>query len=278
MTQLDLGALHGPLLLFGGSYSNVQATQAMQQRAEHLLIEPENIICTGDSVAYCAQPNETLECLRNWGVTVLMGNCEESLAWDAADCGCGFESGSACDLLADSWYRYASKTVQQHHKDWMRTLPRVIRFRYLNRSFMVVHGGVEQINQFIFASTDQQVKLEQVELAQVDGVVAGHCGLPFTQIMEDKLWHNPGVIGMPANDGTRQGWYSLWRPDAGQLRIEHHRLDYDAIVAQQHMLAAGLDNGYAEALTTGLWPSMDVLPARERAKKGQNISESIVLF
>jgi hypothetical protein len=276
--QLDLGALHGSLLLFGGPYSNLQATQALQQRSEQLHIDPANIICTGDSVAYCAQPNETLECLRNWGVALLMGNCEESLAWDAADCGCGFETGSACEMLAGSWYQYASKTVQQQHKDWMRTLPRVIRFSYLGKDFMVVHGGVEQISQFIFASTDQSMKQEQIVNSLVDGVVAGHCGLPFTQIIYDKLWHNPGVIGMPANDGTPQVWYSLWQPAAEQIRIEHHRLNYDANGAQLKMKAAGLNNGYAEALMTGLWPSMDVLPEREKIKKGQKISESILLF
>jgi len=278
VTQLDLGTLHGTLLLFGGPYSNLQATQALQQRAEQLNIDPTNIICTGDSIAYCAQPNETLECLQDWGVTLLMGNCEESLAWDAADCGCGFEAGSACDMLADSWYRYASETVQRRHKDWMQTLPRVIRFGFLGKVFTVVHGGVEQINQFIFASTDQSVKLGQIEHAQVDGVVAGHCGLPFTQKTQAKLWHNPGVIGMPANDGTPQGWYSLWRPVAERICIEHHRLDYDFKAAKQHMVAAGMNNGYAEALTTGLWPSMDVLPMHEKIIKGQKIDESKLLF
>ena len=278
MTQLDLGTLHGTLLLFGGPYSNLQATQALQQRAELLRIDPENIICTGDSVAYCAQPNETLECLQNWGVVMLMGNCEESLAWNAADCGCGFDAGSACDALAESWYRYSSKTVQQKYKDWMQTLPHAIRFRYSDKCFTVVHGGVEQINQFIFPSTDQGTKQAQMDIAQTDGIIAGHCGIPFTQKIKDKLWHNPGVIGMPANDGTAHVWYSLWRPAADQIRIEHHRLDYDARGAKQHMLKAGLGNGYAEALVTGLWPSMDVLPVQEKLKKGQKIHESTALF
>ena len=36
----------------------------------------------------------------------------------------------------------------------------------------------------------------------LDGVIGGHCGLPFTKVVGDRLWHNPGAIGMPANDGT----------------------------------------------------------------------------
>ena len=40
-----------PLLVFGGPYSNREATQAMGQRAEALSIPPRNVICTGDVVA-----------------------------------------------------------------------------------------------------------------------------------------------------------------------------------------------------------------------------------
>jgi predicted phosphodiesterase len=278
VTHIDLGELQGTLLLFGGPYSNLQATQALQQRAAQLHIDPANILCTGDAVAYCAQPNETLQCLRDWGVTLLMGNCEESLAWDANNCGCGFEAGSACDMLSDSWYRYASKTVQPQHKDWLRTLPRSIGFSFQNKTFAVVHGGVEKINQFIFQSTDEQLKLDQIKLAQVDGIVAGHCGLPFSQIIENRLWHNPGVIGMPANDGMQQVWYALWHPAGDKILIEHHSLEYNAAEAKRCMLEAGLNNGYTEALETGLWPSMDVLPDREKWQRGKKISETTLLF
>lgn len=278
MTELDLGHLTGTLLLFGGPYSNLQATRALQLRAQELNIDPGNIICTGDSVAYCAQPNETLELLRRWGVSLLMGNCEQSLASDSDDCGCGFEEGSACDVLADSWYRYSVTTVSRSHKQWMRNLPQIIRFTYQHKTFAVVHGSAERINQFVFPSTDGRIKHQQIESTQADGIVAGHCGLPFTQVIEGKLWHNPGVIGMPANDGDASVWYSLWHPAGDQIRIEHHRLHYDAKDANQNMLKAGLNNGYAEALLSGLWPSMDVLPAMERSQKGRAIAEAELLF
>ena len=87
MTHLNLGILEGPLLLFGGPYSNLQATRALKGHAERLGIPPSHIICTGDAVAYFAKPNETVELLREWGVNVLMGNCEESLGWVSDDCG-----------------------------------------------------------------------------------------------------------------------------------------------------------------------------------------------
>ncbi len=54
--RLDLGCLTGPVLVFGGPYSNLAATQAMRQQAEDLAIPPNRVICTGDLIAYCAEP------------------------------------------------------------------------------------------------------------------------------------------------------------------------------------------------------------------------------
>ena len=42
------------------------------------------------------------------GVATVMGNCEESLAAAGADCGCGFATGSACDVLSRQWFAYAA--------------------------------------------------------------------------------------------------------------------------------------------------------------------------
>ena len=99
----DLEQLNGPVLLFGGPYSNLAATEAMQAEAQRLQIPSERIICTGDIIAYCAEPVETLELIRRWGIHVVQGNCEQSLGAGAPDCGCGFDSDSSCISHCDSW-------------------------------------------------------------------------------------------------------------------------------------------------------------------------------
>jgi len=55
------GTLTGKILVFGGVYSNFQALQKMQEIATELQIAPSHIICTGDVVGYCAQPEETVQ-------------------------------------------------------------------------------------------------------------------------------------------------------------------------------------------------------------------------
>jgi hypothetical protein len=44
------------------------------------------------------------------------------------------------------------------------------------------------------------------------------------------------------------------------------------------MRGAGLPESYRKALATGLWPSLDVLPERERAGTGRPITETSTLW
>src|SRR5918912_1262126 len=149
--------MDGPVLVFGGPYSNLQATAAVLAEAGRRGIPPERIVCTGDVVAYGAAARETVALVRRAGIRVVRGNCEESLGQSGPDCGCGFAPGSACDLLT---------------------------------------------------------------------------------------------------------------PEAGGLRIEHVALAYNHAAAARDMRAAGLPEGYAAALETGLWPSCDVLPPAELKAAG----------
>jgi len=259
-TVKQLGELRGPLLIFGGPYGNLQATQAMKAVAEHLGIPVQNTFCTGDMVAYCGEPFETIELIRDWGVHVVMGNCEESLVSDAPDCGCGFEAGTTCSLLSVDWYRYAQGQVTAEQKQWMQRLPARIDLSLAGRAIALVHGGVSQINQFFFPSTSENIKAQELSQAKVDIVIGGHSGIPFGHKVGDGAWLNCGVLGMPANDATTDGWYLIMQVEDAVLKARWHRLAYDAPKAAQVMMDVGLCGDYQEALLTGVWPSMDILP------------------
>ena len=103
----ELGVLDGPLLLFGGPYSNDQATEALLAEAQARDIPPQRIICTGDVVAYGGDPGKTVDLIRGAGVHVVMGNCEEAVGFGADDCGCGFEEKSECAVWSRAWYAHA---------------------------------------------------------------------------------------------------------------------------------------------------------------------------
>ncbi len=275
-TILDLGHLDGPVLCFGGPYSNAQATEAVLAEAKARNITPERVICTGDVVAYCADPEASVGLVRAAGIAVVMGNCEESLGFTADDCNCGFEQDSDCQAWSDDWFTFAAMMLDGGARAWMRGLPRQVRFTLGGRRFAVIHGGAENISEYIFASTPDATKADMIERLEVDAVIGGHSGLPFTELLGGRLWHNPGAVGMPANDGTPRGWFSVITPEPGGLDIALHELDYDHEAAARAMRAALPDLPYAETLSSGLWPNMAVLPEAERGLRGRPLAPGTV--
>lgn len=262
-------------LFFGGPYSNIEATRAVLREAERRGIPSDRVVCTGDVVAYGANPKECVTLMRNAGIRVVMGNCEEQLAADADDCGCGFAPGSACDQLSVSWYGYARARLDASDRAWMANLPRRIDLQIGGKRFAAIHGSTNEINRFVFLSTPERVKATDLRSLDVDGIIAGHSGLPFSQSVGNRFWHNPGVIGMPANDGTPRVWFSvLTAKDAGSLAIEHVSLRYDCESAADAIRRSGLPTVYADALVSGNWPNCEILPPREAAVQGTPIREA----
>jgi len=270
----DLGSLQGPVLIFGGPYSHFLATKAMREMAASLSISDENIICTGDVVAYAGEPAETTNAIMDWGITTVMGNCEESFGGEADDCGCGFEEGTACDVMSRQWYAYANAELNPEQRAWMRGLPGRVTFSLNDRRFAVVHGSAASINEFVFEGTDDTIKQRDLSALDVDAIIGGHAGVPYTQALGDRIWHNAGVIGMPANDGTPRVWFSVIRPSGDDIEIEICPLDYDHAAAAASMRDKRLPESYAKCMEDGLWPNMDIMPEAEHAKAGVAIAPS----
>ncbi|MCB2065751.1 MAG: metallophosphoesterase family protein [Erythrobacter sp.] len=261
----DLGALDGTVLLFGGPYSNLQATQALLEKARALRIPARRVICTGDMVAYGADPAGVVAALRGFAGPVVAGNVERQLAEGAGDCGCGFTPGSTCDRLSAGWYPFADARIGAEARAWMRDLPDVVTFRLAGRRVAVIHGGVSDISRFLWPVTDEaefrhEISLLERDIGAVDEVVAGHCGVPFRRQLGRHWWTNAGVMSLPPNDGGAATRFALM--EGAELRLE--RLAYDAAAARAAMEAAGLTQGYHAALTSGWWPSEEVLPGEMR--------------
>lgn len=272
-----LDPINQPILVFGGPYGNLQALEALQYEANKLAIEPERIFCTGDSVAYFSQPSECVELLRDWGVHMLQGNCEQAIANNAEHCGCGFEKETQCAVDSEKWYAYAKTQITPEQAAWMGDLPERIEFCLNGLKVMMFHATFEQNNRFLFASHSDCFFVKEFEKTKTEMIIAGHCGIPFTKQVVDQgcnyIWHNAGVIGMPANNAKPTTWYSIIRPmrRLGRVDVMHKVLHYDYKLAAKQARKASYCDSYADSLTTGLWPSTDILPEEERRATGYRI-------
>ena len=272
------------LLSFGGVYGNLQALNALANAAafspgsSDSSDSPDSpparaTICTGDLAAYCADGAAVCAKMRTQfaNAIIVRGNCERAIAADDGECGCGFAPGSACDRLSAQWYPHAKKSISPADKKWMGALPSRVLLQFGGRKIAVIHAAADSDNRFIFASDSADDKRAIIDSLGADAVIAGHSGIPFTQNIGGKIWHNSGALGMPANDGTPRVWYAEWNRESGGIRISHRALKYDFRTAQSAMRAAGLSAAYRTALQSGIWPSDDVLPPPERAQQGKSI-------
>jgi len=265
----NLGVLQGKLLVFGGVYSNLQALEALQAIAKREHIPPQLIICTGDVVGYCAAPELCVQKIIQWGIHCIAGNVEIQLREGEGDCGCNFDEAGRCNLFSKQWYPYAQKQLSKTSIEWMKTLPDFLQFQYADLTTTVLHGSYHETAEFIFKSTDWAVKANNFTATQSDLILAGHCGLPFHEIRDEKIWLNAGVIGVPANDGTTRVWYVILEDNNGQLGFKHHQFSYNHQLAAQKMKDNYLPFTYANTLETGIWDNCEILPAKETALQGE---------
>jgi predicted phosphodiesterase len=268
----NLGPLSGKVLLFGGVYSNLQALEALAKIAKKEGIDPSNCICTGDIVGYCAQPEETIQFFKDWNAKSILGNVEIQLHENAEDCGCDFTKGSRCDDFSKLWYPFAKSKLSVSSLSFISTLPEFIEFEFANKKITVVHGSYFNTSEFIFKSTPWSTKVVNFKETNSDVIIAGHCGLPFNHLQNDLLWINPGVIGMPANDGNPVVWYVILEEKNAELTFEHHYLNYDYELTNNYMIEHGLPKEYADTILSGIWDNMEILPEKETQQQGKKIA------
>lgn len=264
----NIGKLDGTLLLFGGVYSNFQSLEKMMEIAQEQKIPSCNIICTGDIVAYCAQPEETLQAVKEWSIHAIAGNVEIQLREGLEDCGCDFRDGSRCDIFSRQWYPYAQKKLSTSSVDWMLDLPDFLTFEFYGKKCTVVHGSFQETSGYIFASTNWETKASIFKETNSDIIIGGHCGLPFSESKNGKTWLNPGVIGMPANDGTSRVWFMILEKLNGEIVARHYSYEYDHQLASNLMTKNKLPQEYAKTLLSGIWDNCEILPEKESKNQG----------
>lgn len=271
-TMRSLGVVKGNLLFFGGAYSNLQSLEALQSWAEANGYTPKHIFCTGDILGYCAQPVECIQLIKEWGIHAIAGNVELQIRNNEDNCGCDFKNGGRCDVFSRSWYTYIKAHINEEIVAWLNTLPHHIQFAYGDKKLMIVHGSWYHIADYIFKSTPWQQKQFNFDATGADIIIAGHCGLPFEDNMNDKLWLNAGVIGMPANDGTDRAWFLTLEPDKhSNINHRFHYYNYDNDQTTKLMLIHGLPSCYANTLLTGIWDNCEILPEEEAKQQGKRI-------
>jgi len=268
---LNIGSFDRPVFIFGGVYGNIEALIEVKNIAEKEGFRPKDIICTGDIVAYCANPVECIAFVEEWGIHCIAGNVELNLRDEADDCGCNFNEGSRCDVFSRQWYPYVKNTITKNNKEYIHKLPEFLTFDFYGKPTTVLHGSFHNTSEFVFASTSDEVFVRNFEDSESEIIIAGHCGLPFEKRVKNGFWVNAGVIGMPANDGTARTWCGILGLTQKEEEFTFIEVNYNHNKAADSMKKAGLPLTYASTLISGIWDNCEILPIVETAQQGSRL-------
>src|SRR4051812_23577606 len=119
-------------------HGNLAATEAVLHAIDAEV--PDAIYCLGDLVGYGAFPNETIALIHERAVPTIMGNYDDGVGFDRADCGCAYKSAGEEQRGQQSlvWTRATTTDV---NKAYLRSLAPEIRLEIEGVRVRLVHGS-----------------------------------------------------------------------------------------------------------------------------------------
>ena len=242
-------------LVVSDLHSNAEALRAVLSRTRRKKFD--SIICLGDFVGYCAEPNQVLDTMRTIHAKKLYvrGNHDRVAA--------GYEDGDGFNPTA----REAAL--------WTRTRLSVPNRRFLEKlsvgplrqgGVMLCHGSPFHEDEYIFTEHHAaQIFLE----FDVPFILYGHTHLPVVFSMDaartvsgvlvehDETFRlepraryliNPGSVGQP-RDRNPHASFAIF--DSERLTVQFFRVPYDYRKTQRSILRAGLPSILADRLAYG---------------------------
>lgn len=243
-------------LVISDLHSNAEALRAVMSRMRRKRFD--EIICLGDFVGYCAQPNQVLDALRKirGRKRYVRGNHDRVAA--------GLEDGKGFNPLA----RQAAFWTRQHlsgpNRSFLRELP-VGPVQY--DGMMLCHGSPFDEDEYVFTehqaahvltSHDARIifyghtHLPAIFHIDGDGFVWGtsvHGEGTFRLDPRSRYLINPGSVGQP-RDRNPAASFAIY--DSLKATVQFLRVPYDVSRTQAAIVRAGLPIVLAERLANGI--------------------------
>ncbi|RZK66551.1 MAG: metallophosphoesterase, partial [Pedobacter sp.] len=159
------------IALFSDIHANLPAFMAMLEDLDEQA--PDAIYCLGDLIGYNVWPNEVIAEIRRRGIATLAGNHDlkvENLI-------------TTPQSLSEPGKKYAYHLVEQHHREYLLTLPAHIKLEFKQGSeklnIVMVHGSTRSVDEYTLFDTEEKQVLQMMEEANADLLFVGHSHKPY---------------------------------------------------------------------------------------------------
>jgi predicted phosphodiesterase len=230
-------------------HANLEALEACLKKIEEL--KPDKLICLGDIVDYCAEPNECIELVKNNADVVLLGNHDEAqIDYDIAD---GFSENAFISSV------HTRTVIKPEYIEYFKTLPR----SYSLDDMLFVHAAPDALPRYRYILTPEAARDSFTSFKEKFCFI-GHSHRPVifeergknvfeseSVIIDGKHRYiiNVGSVGQPRdyNPHLSFGFF-----DNGSFKYTNYRVFYPAESASKKIIMEGLPPFLAERILKGV--------------------------
>lgn len=232
---------------FSDVHGNLPALEAVLSDIEGQGVG--KILHCGDLVGYGPFPNEVVDLIMSKGIIGVMGNYDDGVGFERDDCGCAYTDESQ-KLLGHRSLDWTKTHLTEENKEFLRILPRELRFSQGAFKVLLTHGSPRRINECLYEDRPAKTFNRLLELGGCNLLVCGHTHLPYHKVINDKHVVNVGSLGKP-KDGDPRATYALLTL-AGGLSVDFRRVSYDVERMARAIEASDLPHEYAEMIRRGI--------------------------
>jgi putative phosphoesterase len=230
-------------------HANLDALEVCLKKLDEL--KPDKIICLGDLVDYCAQPNECIELVKNIADVVILGNHDEAqFNYDVAE---GFNENAFISSV------HTRSVIKPEYTEYFKTLP----YSYSIENVLFVHASPSVPMLYRYVLHPESAKQAFNDFSEKVCFI-GHSHRPVIFEKQDsnvfetesvnivekyRYIINIGSVGQP-RDGDPRLSFGFF--DTGLFKYCNYRIDYPAENASKKILLEGLPVFLAERILKGI--------------------------
>jgi putative phosphoesterase len=230
------------IAIFSDVHGNLPALTATL--ADIAAQQPDRVYCLGDLVGYASSPNEVIDLIRERHIPTVMGNYDDGVGFERAECGCAYRDPIDHELGQQS-LEWTKAHTTEASKAFLRGLVPQIRFEADGKRILLVHGSPRKINEYLFEDRPVSSVQRLAHASNADVIAFGHTHMPYVKSVDDVLFVNVGSVGKPKDEDVR-GCYALL--DTPQLSVTLRRVPYDVAAAAQAIRQTSLPVKFARDL------------------------------
>jgi len=230
-------------------HANLEALEICLKKIEEL--KADKIICLGDLVDYCAQPNECVELVKKYSDVTLLGNHDE------AQYNYSLVSGFSENAMISSIH--TRTVIDPAYIDYFKLLP----YTYSEDNILFVHSSPYEPEGYHYILTEGRAQLNFSYFEEKICFI-GHSHIPvlFQEIGEEvrevepgnvlesgRYIINVGSVGQPRDGNPHLSFGFI---DTETLEYQNVRVYYPAEVTAHKILREGLPEYLADRIIKGI--------------------------